>query len=111
MPDRTVSLAFVCIRTLGGFAGWARRRFPYGRVSQISAAIGDKEEVSPPRGAEVQVALILPRHRLGTWQGRWAASLSGTHDVKVFMDDGTPPYPLRMRAWLAVERLLYRTQR
>jgi hypothetical protein len=59
----------------------------------------------------VQVALILPRHRLGTWHARLAASLSGTHHVKVFMDDGTPPYPLRIGAWLAVERLLYRTQR
>jgi hypothetical protein len=55
----------------------------------------------------VQVALILPRHRLGTWHACLAESLSGAHDVKVFMDEGMPAYPLRMRAWLSVERLLY----
>jgi hypothetical protein len=96
---------------IGRVRGLAQASFSIrARFSQISAAIGDKEN-EPSRGAEVQVALILPRHRLGTWHARLAASLSGTHDVKVFMDDGAPPYPLRIRAWLAVERRLYRTQR
>jgi hypothetical protein len=55
----------------------------------------------------VQIALILPQHRLGTWHERLAESLSETHDVKVFIDDGMPPYPLSIRTWLGFERLLY----
>jgi hypothetical protein len=59
----------------------------------------------------VQIALILPQHRLGTWHESLAESLSGTHDVKVFIDDGMPPYPFPIRTWLGIERLLYRRQR
>jgi hypothetical protein len=58
----------------------------------------------------VQVALILPQRRLGTWRERLAESISGTHDVKVFIDDGMPPYPSLIRVWLGIERLLYREQ-
>ncbi len=59
----------------------------------------------------MQVALILPQRRLGTWHKSLAESISGTHDVEVFIDDGMPPYPSPIRAWLSVERLLYREQR
>ena len=59
----------------------------------------------------MQIALILPRYRLGTWHESLAESLSGTHDVKVFIDDGMPPYPLPIRTWLGIERRLYRQQR
>jgi hypothetical protein len=58
----------------------------------------------------VRVALILPERRLRTWHASLAKRLSGTHDVKVFLDEGVPPYPLGVRAWLTVERLLYRDQ-
>ncbi len=56
----------------------------------------------------MQVALILPGPRLGTWHASLVERLSGAHDVKVFIDESAPPYPLRIRAWLTVERLLYR---
>jgi hypothetical protein len=59
----------------------------------------------------VRIALILPRHRRGTWHERLVESLSGAHDVKVLIDDGMPPYPFRIRTWLGIERLLYRQQR
>jgi hypothetical protein len=59
----------------------------------------------------VQVALILPQHRLGIWHESLAESLSGTHDVKIFIDDGMPPYPSPIRAWLRIERFLYRQPR
>jgi len=39
-----------------------------------------------------------------------AKRLSGTHDVKVFLDESVPPYPLGVRVWLTVERLFYRDQ-
>ena len=56
----------------------------------------------------MQFALILPRHRLRTWHASLAHRLSGTHDIKVFIDETSPPYPLGIRAWLTLERLLYR---
>jgi hypothetical protein len=56
----------------------------------------------------VQIALILPQHRLGWWHKSLAESLSRPHEVTVLFDDLTPPYPLSTRTWLKIERLLYR---
>jgi hypothetical protein len=36
--------------------------------------------------------------------------LSATHDVTVFIDESVPPYSPQIRAWLAIEHLLYRDQ-
>ena len=60
---------------------------------------------------KVRVALVLPQHRLGWWHEVLAESLSGTHDVKIFIDDHAPPYPLSIRTWLRSEHFLYRTRR
>lgn len=60
---------------------------------------------------KVQVALVLPQRRLGWWHKVLVESLSGTHDVKIFIDDHAPPYPLSIRTWLRFEHFLYRTRR
>ncbi len=60
---------------------------------------------------KLQVALVLPQHRLAWWHESLVDNLSGTHDIKIFFDDHAPAYPSAIRAWLKVEHLLYRQGR
>jgi hypothetical protein len=60
---------------------------------------------------KLQVALVLPQHRLAWWHESLVESLSGAHEVKIFVDDHASPCPLPICAWLKLEHLLYREWR
>lgn len=59
----------------------------------------------------MQIALILPKHRLAAWHLRLTEALVKEHAVNVFMDEQARPYPRAVRAWLRAERLLSRQRR
>jgi hypothetical protein len=46
----------------------------------------------------MEIALILPKRRLGSWYERLTEKLSKKKAVSVFVDDGAPAYPLSLRA-------------
>jgi hypothetical protein len=56
----------------------------------------------------MQLALILPKHRMGLWHERLEQALAQTHAITLFIDESAPPYPRALRGWLTMERLIYR---
>jgi len=62
------------------------------------------------RKTKMRIALIVPKRRLGLWHERLTEHLSKEHRVAVFVDDRAPSYPLSLRIWLSIERLLHREQ-
>ena len=55
----------------------------------------------------MKVAVVLPRARLWRWHEILINELSRTHTVSVFVVP-SKPYPLSLRIWLGLERLVFR---
>jgi hypothetical protein len=74
----------------------------------IDGIENDEPGLSLPAGKDrIDLAVILPRHRLWGWHRQLLVHLIKTRDVAVFLDHRAPPYPQAKRLWLKLEQLAF----